>query len=140
MNIDPNDKYCSQLLNTYQNYYKRSFLKAGIYSNNNLLEGIDIENPTSTNRPLENFYEALYKHKEYEQSNPELAELYQFGMPNIPPTVTASSELYGISNNGKIEWISPSLFAVIAEATNMLIECEPQDVPITQNILVVNLK
>lgn len=128
---DTNEEYYTHLLNTFQTYFKQTF--APDNPSISMFAGIDLNNQTSTNRQLEEFYCAMCKHKEYEGTFPEMIELYQFGMPNIPQPVVDSLELYGINNNGKIEWISPSLFSIIIEVTNMIIE-KPDSRPIIVNL------
>jgi hypothetical protein len=128
------EDYYVKLLNNYLVYYKKYNLPNAEKSNQTLFDGIDTDDKKSTNKQLEEFYQIICKFREYDATMPEMNELYEFGS-KLPDKINKEHDFYGLMIDKKVEWISPSLFAVLIEYTNMVSD-NPK---LSESIHIVNL-
>ena len=114
----PIESFYVDLINNYTEYYKKINNKKKL----SLLEGINDDDPTSTNKQLENFYEEMCLYNIYEKTNPENIKIYEYDDKKNQPKLGEKDNLYGIMKNGEIQYISLSLFSLLIELTNLKIE------------------
>jgi hypothetical protein len=112
---DEEAKFNINLLNVFIKYYTMTYPEKRI---SNMFEGIDITNVTQTNHITELFYGAMKEyddnynqHKKDEGSKSEYqkCKVYKPSKFNI----TNVDECYGLSVNGKLEYVSELLFPLI---------------------------
>jgi hypothetical protein len=103
-----------KLINQYIRYFNntRNIKSASLFDN------IDPNDDTSTNRQLEDFYDAKQKFELLPKKIPNYTTLYE------PQKLDASTceELYGIFKKRSLIIVSQSLFAVLIEITNLISE------------------
>ena len=104
--------YIVSLINEYTRYYNNIYNKK---QKSSLFDGIDSDVVSSTNRQLEEFYDAKYKFDEISKKNPNYSTIYKPGEIDID----SCEELYGIYDKNKLLVVSQSLFAVLIEMTNI---------------------
>ena len=114
----PIESFYVDLINNYTEYYKKINNKKKL----SLLEGINDDDPASTNKQLENFYEEMCLYNIYEKTNPENIKIYEYDDKKNQPKLGEKDNLYGIMKNGEIQYISLSLFSLLIELTNLKIE------------------
>lgn len=107
------ENFVVDMINNFTNHYKRVNGKKEDYT---LLDGINFEDLTSTNAPLEKFYEEMLKFKVNESTQPEYIKIYDYTQRDSMKIV---DELYGIVENGKAKYLSTSFFSLLIELTNL---------------------
>ena len=92
-------------LNYFSKLYKKEKMK--------MFDGINIDDELSTNRFLENIYESMYTYKLNLETNDKLCDIYNIEEISKYLNENEYDELYGLSNDGKIDKVSPTLFSII---------------------------
>jgi len=128
------ESFYVDLINNYTEYYKKINNKTIL----SLLDGINDEDPTSTNKQLENFYEEMCLYNVYEKTKPENIKIYEYSDKINHPILGEKDNLYGIMKNGEMLYISLSLFSLLIEVTNLNIEDKEEK--LVNNYDIVTLK
>ena len=115
-------QFLIDLMNNYVKYYKLIKKKKFKF---NLFDEIDIDNPSSTNHILEEFYEKMIEYKTF----PEKNKLYQY-----TDKVHINDEHYGLLVDGILLYKSCSLFTLLIEQTNIQYEKKTKNI----NIILLN--
>jgi hypothetical protein len=100
------------IINEYTNYYKK--LKK-LPEDFTLFDGIDIDDDTSTNVSLEEFYDAKYN---FEHNGENYIKIYD----DENEIKDKYIEYYVIMKNNNIYKVSLSLFSLLIEIVNLKIE------------------
>ena len=110
------EDFIIDIINEYIVFYKNN----GDSDLESLFDNIDIKDETSTNYPLEQFYEAqcIFKKNE-ENGKSELNDVYDVGEMQFEPEI-----IYGINRNKILYKVSPSLFALLIEIVSLKKEYE----------------
>lgn len=101
------------MINNYINHYKKINNKPANFT---LFDGINFDDLSSTNAPLEIFYEEMLKYKVNEKSNPNFIKIYNETERNSMQII---DEMYGILDDGKPVCFSTSFFSLLIEMTNL---------------------
>lgn len=112
--LDVTNSFSGNLMNNYIEYFKKKTKKP---QNFTMLDGIDKDDPYSTNMPLEELYFEMTTFLENEKEHPELCKIVPYN--EMDQQVVAGDELYCILANGKPLVVSQSLFALLIELTNI---------------------
>lgn len=115
-------QFLIDLMNNYVKYYKLIKKKKFKF---NLFDEIDIDNPSSTNHILEEFYEKMIEYKTF----PEKNKLYKY-----TDKVHINDEHYGLLVDGILLYKSCSLFTLLIEQTNIQYEKKTRNI----NIILLN--
>lgn len=114
LSIDFSDSITGDLLNNFLLYFKKKNKKPNKFT---LLDGVDCNDPYSTNMPLEEMYFELALFVEKEKTNPDFCKVVQF--ENLNKSDVDNDELYCIMENGIPTFASQSFFALLIELTNI---------------------
>lgn len=112
--LDFTNSFIGDLLNNFLLYFKKKNNKP---ENFTLLDGIDINDPYSTNMPLEEMFFELSIFLENEKKNPDACKVVKF--EDLDKSIVNNDELYCILINGKPILSSQSFFALLIELTNI---------------------
>lgn len=112
--LDMTDSFSGELINNYTEYFKKKTNKP---QNFTILDGIDKDDPYSTNMPLEELYFEMMTFLENEKEHPELCKVVNYDDMN--QQIVTGDELYCILADGKPLVVSQSLFAILIELTNI---------------------
>lgn len=112
--LDLTNSFSGDLLNNYVIYFKEKNKKP---QNFTLLDGIDKDDPYSTNMALEELYFEMITFVENEKKNPELCKVIHYN--DMDRSILNTDELHCVMINGKPELVSQSLFALLIELTNL---------------------
>jgi hypothetical protein len=107
------EEFMVSMINNYVTHYKKVNGKKDDFT---LLDGINFNDMTSTNAPLEKFYEEMLKYKTNENKSPEYTKIYEYSKRD---EMKIDDELYGIIQNGKPLLLSTSFFSLLIELTNL---------------------
>ena len=127
-NLDKNieDIFMVDLINNYMEFYKKKNNKKNICT---LFDGINIDDPTSTNIQMEEFYSEMCKYNIHEN------KIYKYEEINL---INIENELYGIFENGVPKFISQSFFSLLIELTNL--KNEDKSEKINYDIIIIRDK
>lgn len=107
------EDFMVNMINNYVSHYKKVNNKGDNFT---ILDGINFNDVTSTNAPLENFYEEMLKYKINENTNPDYIKIYQYFEKDKMKII---DELYCIIKNGTPILLSTSFFSLLIELTNL---------------------
>ncbi len=107
------EDFMVNMINNYVSHYKKVNNKNDNFT---ILDGINFNDVTSTNAPLENFYEEMLKYKINESTNPDYIKIYQYSDKDNMKII---DELYCIIKNGTPILLSTSFFSLLIELTNL---------------------
>lgn len=118
--MEESDKIVN-IFNVHQIYYKTLYNKK---DKETIFDEINYDDETSTNKSLELFYEFLLEYKENSKKGEEYITVYTEEVIEQDKYET----LYGISLNGDIKYISPSIYSLyILLAENIIIKWDTED-------------
>lgn len=110
---DDSNEFMVDMINNFMTNYRFSNMKP---KNMTLFDGIEMNDPTSTNMIIEEFYEELLKFKMNDSSDSEHTKLYKYSdICNI----TKKDQYKTILENGIPIVASQSFFALLIEMTNL---------------------
>lgn len=124
------EEFYVDLINNYIVYYKQINEKP---SDMTMFEGINFDDPFSTNRIMEKFYEEMCIYNEYKNSDENMIKIYDY--KNDTFSLENMEELYGITKNDMTYKVSGSLFSLLIELTNLKNEDKINDVTNTYGII-----
>lgn len=130
--LDMSDSFSGELLNNYTEYYKKRTNKG---KNFTLLDGIDKNDPYSTNMPLEELYFEMTLYLENETQDPDFCKIIPYN--EIDQNIMSSDELYCILLNGSPLVVSKSLFSLLIELTSIKLNDKNKG---SNNYDIINLK
>lgn len=107
-----NSDICVTLINIFIVYYNK------INNKTNILDDIDTEDPTSTNKILESFYEYVDQYKENDAQDTNLTKVYD---PNT--NIYADEKIFCLMHDGVCVKISPTLLSLLM----FLVKCNWTD-------------
>ena len=114
--LDMTNSFSGELLNSYAEYYKKKTNKPKHYT---LLDGIDKNDPYSTNIPLEELYFEMSVFLEKEKTDPDFCKIINYD--DMDHEIVKNEELYCIFENGHPKYVSLSFFSLLVELTEMKI-------------------
>ena len=133
--MDFSNSFTGDLLNNFLLYFKKKNNKADKFT---LLDGIDVNDPYSTNMPLEEMFFEMNTFVENEKNNPDACKVLPFDM--MEKSIVNSDELYCLMIDGKPQLVSQSFFALLIELTNIK-NLDYSEKPSNQkNYDIINLK
>ena len=133
INDNIKSEFIVDLINNYVNYFNKINKKQKL----TLFDGINFDDPTSTNKQIEEFYIEFEKYKVWETTNKDFIEIYKYEDISDKGFLVDSDDLYCILNNGDPMYVSKSLFSLLIELTNLKNECKNEK----ENVFeVINLK
>lgn len=107
------ESFMVDMINNFTKYYLKK-------SKGGILEGIDENNPASTNHHIEEFYRHMDDYRVYEKIDKEFVETYSEITDELKERInTSENQWYGIVNGRIITTVSKSLFAILIEFTNL---------------------
>lgn len=112
--LDFTDSLTGDLINNFLEYFKKIHNKPNQYT---LFEGIDLNDPTSTNMALEQIFFELTTYSENMEKDPNLCKVIKF--EDMDRSFTQNDELYAILINGNATYVSRSLWALLIEFTEL---------------------
>ncbi len=103
----------TKITNAYMIYYKKLYNRP---PDMKMFDGINYEDETSTNGCLESYYEYIIKSNENNKLGDEYVDIYKYDEDN-KETFKKFEELYGLSIDGKIKFVSPDLITLLGGLT-----------------------
>lgn len=113
-------EFIMEILNTYIKYYQKINNKK---ENFNLFDEIDVNDDKSINLALSQLYELMCQYREHHKLNPLMNQVYYVN-DSQTKQLKDVDQLFGIMVDGILQKISPSMFAILIEATNMRLEMD----------------
>jgi hypothetical protein len=100
------------MINDFQRIYNGKYQRVG-----SMFDGIDLKDPTSTNDPMETFYEYMKEHTTLLNENESLIDVYE---PGVPIDGSAGHTIYAlITKNLETKYLSLSYISLLyVGATN----------------------
>lgn len=98
------EEFLVELLNIFQVYYRNLYNKD---VKENMFDGVDFKNPSSTNRSMELFFEIFHEYKENKSKNENLTKVFE------PDEQIFTENIYALLIDDNINKISPCLFSLI---------------------------
>lgn len=118
------------MINNYSKYYLKLKKKK---NKGDLFEGIDFDDPTSTNFYLEDFYRHMENYKINQRINPDFIKIYDVIDEELVNRINNdNNEWFVISRDDNILYASQSLFSLIIEFTNLKNENEDLEYSISK--------
>ena len=112
--LDISDSYTGILLNEFLIYYKKNY-----NSNvNNFFDGVVNDDKTSTNEQMD----LLYKHIHYFKINENTNKTKLYSNNNIPTEELNNDNIYSLTIDNEIKYLSYSLIALFIEIINLKLE------------------
>jgi hypothetical protein len=105
--------FIESIINEFMIYYNNSNSNFNL---KNLFNGINIDDPTSTNMQMERLFTIKCEYEYYTKLHPE------FNTPYTPDTwkdPNTEYELFGIRKNDTLYYVSPLLFVLLIEIVNL---------------------
>lgn len=99
-------KYITDIFTLFQKFYRKK-----TKTTEDFFEGIDLDNPTSTNKQTEVFYEMMYEYNTKKQNNDTVITVYNLD-ENVPEH---QHGCYRLVVNDKPRLASGSLFSIFSE-------------------------
>jgi hypothetical protein len=109
-------EFMENMFNNYLSFYKET--NNDIHT---LFDGINLSDPSSTNKQLEMFYQDMCEFKENNIESSSFTTIFNYDERNKIDT-SNDDDLYCIMKNGKAIKCSQSFFSILIELTNLQYE------------------